>query len=410
MRFCRGVLIVLLSLLLQACASTPYKGNGKLNPELEHVLSYKERLEENHPDQLDKLFFVPDQMLQEVQSRFGHLQSSRAASTLAKWLIDPDGYNLVYDISANLKPSNALEEKRGNCLSFTLLLIELADSINVEIRPNQVDLPDTWGDSGEDNLVFYRHINGIHKNYRQTQVLDLAIQDYDFAYPQRVISKEHAAALLFSNKGVDGLKENNYEKAFHYLKLSISHYPNNPDMWINLGAAYKSAGQLDLAEASFLHALGLRDRNNLAASNLERLYRSEGQQSKARHYAKKAERARKRNPYYQFKVAQSRFKQSHYDDSLNAVQKAIRFHNKDHRFFDLRSRIHFVKRRYVEALKDLDKAFRLAREDSYREEYQERVQNIIARIEKIALQQDENSDSYDGRQVRYEDLIPKLVN
>ena len=376
----RLTVLLLLSLLLQACSATTQVRST--DPRFDHVINYKDTLSEDHPDHLKQLFYIPEDFKDEVKNKFGHYSShNRAAKELGHWLIRPDGFGLKYDIEANLIPSQALEEKLGNCLSFTLLIIELADSLGITIEANQVDLPGIWGESGDEDFVFYRHVNGIMTIGANTQILDLAIEDYNFAYPQRVISKQQSAALMYSNKGVDSLRENDIETADHYMKLSISYFPENADMWVNYGALQKAQNDYELAEASYLQALKISDKNNLAASNLERLYTSQGQVDKAKLFAKKAEKARKKNPYYLFKNAKQHFFDQDYDLALATVNKSIRYHKKDHRFYALRSVIHRAQKSYFEALKDLARATKIANHEGDRNRYQRKAQVIVARLE-----------------------------
>ncbi len=369
----------MLSLLLQACISTSQ--TSSVDPLLTEAINYKETIDENHPDHLNQLFYVPEGFTSELQERFGRLDSIRAANKIAKWLVSDDGYGLAYDIKANLTPSEAIEQKRGNCLSFTLLIIELGKNLDIKIEANQVDVPDEWGENGQEDLVFYRHVNAIMKHGLETQILDLAISEYDYGYPQRIISRIESAGLMYSNKGVEALAIEDFETALHYLKLAVSHFPDNPDMWINLGALYKAQHQYDEAEASYLRALSLRDKNNLAASNLERLYRLLGNSRKAELYAAKAEKARRKNPYYLFKVASQKFLDQHYDDALVSVNKAIKHHKKDHRFFSLRSEIHKAKEQYIKALEDLAQASLLTNEESDIIKYRESARSVVARLQ-----------------------------
>jgi len=376
----RLTVLLLLSLLLQACSATTQVRST--DPRFSHVVNYKDTLSDDHPDHLKQLFFIPEDFKNEVKNKFGNFSSkNRAAKELGHWLIRPDGFGLKYDLKANLIPSHALEEKLGNCLSFTLLIIELADSLGITIEANQVDLPGSWGESGDEDFVFYRHLNGIMKVGGDTQILDLAIEDYNFAYPQRVISKQQSAALMYSNKGVDALRENDLETAEHYLKLSISYFPENADMWVNYGALQKAQKDYQLAEASYLQALKISDKNNLAASNLERLYTNQGEEGKAQLFAKKAERARNKNPYYLFKNAKQHFYDQDYDLALKTVKKSIRYHKKDHRFYALRSMIYQAQRNYFQALKDLARATTVADQEDDRDRYKERAQAIVAQLE-----------------------------
>lgn len=369
---------------LSGCASTPATNDS--TQEFDDILGYHTTLGENHADLAKSVFFLSDEVRARVRKDFKSNNRPRSATKLAQWLMRPDGHNMRYDIDANLTPAQAFNEGRANCLSFSLLLIELASELDIKLKLNQVDLPDTWSEDELKDLVFYRHVNVVYKSSQQTQIFDLALQDYRTGFPQRVISKRHGMGLLFSNIGIHELQAGNTDTAFHYLKLSVSVFPENADMWINLGAAFKRNNNLDMAEKIYLKAFSINDENSLAASNLERIYRNMGKVAKAKRFEKYAQRSRLRNPYLQYRLAQKSFEQGSYKIAKKAIIRAIRLHDKDPKFYELSSRIRQTKNDYVAALKDLHTAHNLSQEALQRGRYANKIDRVIARARAYATE------------------------
>ena len=301
--------------------------------------------------------------------------------------MSPDGHHLVYDLGANLTPSQAFAQRRGNCLSFTLLMVELGAQLGLNLQVNQVDLPDMWGQDSQNDLIFYRHVNALFKTTYSTQIFDLAMQEYKPGFPQRLISKHQATALLFSNIGIEKLKLGDIDSAIHYLSLSASTFPSNPDMWINLGAAYKHIGQLDLAEKIFLQAVAIGDKNSLAASNLERLYRTQGQTKLADRYQKLAARVRARNPYLHYQNAETAYEKKEYSQAAKSIKRAIKLHKEDPEFYELSSRIKQVKKNYMSALEDLARAHQLSSTIEERGRFANKVKMVVARVKELQEEQ-----------------------
>ncbi|MFT6406749.1 MAG: tetratricopeptide (TPR) repeat protein [Arenicella sp.] len=378
---------LLLLVILAGCASTPAIDTD--DKVISSILSYQASLPENHPDSIERIFKLPDNVRQTIREKFNSSDRHRSARELAQWLMDPNGHNLSYDISANLTPAQAFEQRRGNCLSFTLLLVELAAELEINLRVNKVDLPDMWGQDSQDDLIFYRHVNAVFKTVHSTQIFDLAMEEYKQGFPQRLISKREAAALLFSNIGIEHLKKNNVDNAIHYLSLSASVYPSNPDMWINLAAAYKHIGMLDFAEKLYLQAFAINDKNSLAASNLERLYSQQGRKVVAQRFQKLAARARKRNPYLHYQNAEDAYKAKDYRSASKSIKKAIHLHAEDPDFYELSSRIKQVINKHVAAIKDLEKAHNLSATIEERGRYANKVKMVIARVKEL-LEQNPN--------------------
>jgi len=387
---------LMLLLFAAGCASTPnIESDDSL---INSVLSYESLLPENHPDSSEQVFKLPDDVRKEIADSFTSRDRHRNASDLARWLMDPEGHNLIYDLNANLTPAQAYQQRRGNCLSFTLLLVELASELGINLRVNQVDLPDMWGQDEQNDLIFYRHVNAVYRSSRSTQIFDLAMEEYKPGFPQRLINKRQAMALLFSNIGIEELKNNNIKSAIHYLRLSASTFPTNPDMWINLGAAYKHLGKLDIAEKVYLQALSINDRNNLAASNLERLYRQQGRHAIADRFQKLAKKARARNPYLHYQNAEIAYKEKKYRSAAKLIKRAIQLHKDDPDFYELSSRIKQVRNKHIAALKDLEKAHNLSKTPEERGRYANKVKMVIAKVK--ALQEERASREIRPRQTR----------
>ena len=389
----RLLTITTCAFILSACTSTPkLEENSHL---INSTLAYYSTLAPDHPDSFENLFYIPNDIRDQVHEKFSSNNRHGSASKLANWLMSSEGHDLEYELDANLKPYDTYTQKRGNCLSFTLLMLTLGEELDINLKVNQVNLPDTWGAGDENDLVFYRHVNAVFKSPSKTQIFDLALEDYRSGYPQQLITKHQAAALLYSNIGIQKLKDEDFGQALHYLKLSASTFPENADMWINLGAAYKRLGDIDKAEEIYLKALASNDQNNLAASNLERLYRSQGKKSLADHFEKLAAKSRKRNPYLHYNEAKELFDNKRYLKASKSIRRAIKLHNLDPDFFELSSRIHQARNKPIEALKNLETAHNLSKTNEERIRYTAKVEMVLAQLRK---QQEQHNQAFQNDQ------------
>ena len=375
--------------LLSGCATTKpssFHSSESSKPDwLNSILEYEKTLESSSPDHIENLFFISPTTKEWVKGHFTQRDKHARAKALVDWMLDDDaGLGMKYQLGANLNPQQALDQRLGNCLSFTMLLVTLANELGVELQYNDVDIPSAWGQDENAGLVFYRHVNAVYKSNSLSQVFDLAMEDYDSAFPQRVISQQAAAAMFHANLGIDALKKENYKLALHHSKLSVSLDPDNSYLWINLGVVIKRSGDLALAERIFKTSLKINDFNSLASSNLERLYREQGRTRLANIFRKRAERARSNNPYVQFKRAKEQFGQQNYKVARKHINKAIRLHNLDPNFFEFRSQIHQHFKRYRLALLDLQSASNLSNDLKQRGRYYKKGKLIATRAEQEA--------------------------
>ena len=75
-------------------------------------------------------------------------------------------------------------------------------------------------------------------NPQSGNTVDFNLIDPDPQAPRTVISDEYAASLFYANVSVKERIRGNDRLAFSYLRRAIELVPENPDLWVNLGAMY----------------------------------------------------------------------------------------------------------------------------------------------------------------------------
>lgn len=387
--------------LLSACATTP--PDAMLEEVgvswVQSIKDYKSTLPADHPEQIHKLFAINDEMREEVNAQFSMLSKHSGAQAIAHWLLGDYGRNMEYDVNANFSPIEAYEERRGNCLSFTILLASLAAELNIKIEYNSVEIPDTWDMDEGLGMVFYRHVNGVLRSRGKRQIFDLAMDIYDTGYPQEYISETDVFGMLLNNRAIEALDREQIDQAKHLIKLAISNSPDNPDLWVNFGVIEKRHGSLKNAERAFLYAYGLNRYSVVAVSNLERFYREQGLNSKAAQFAKQAERARLSNPYIHYQKALALYENQEYRKSMASTKRAILLHDKDPKFFELKSLIAQKQERFKTALIALDEAYKLSTKEEQRSKYANKAELVTRNAISVAEQ---NARRQRGQRVRDE--------
>jgi len=379
--------VALLLFLLAGCTSRPNVTvqDENLAQWLVKAKQYEQTLPNDHPDRTENILAISASMRDAINTHFASLPRSLIAERMANWLMAEDGHHMIYDINANHHPSQAFEERRGNCLSFTILLTTMAAELDVELKYNEVQLPDVWNqDENENNgLVLYRHINAIRETRNQKFVFDLAMDEYDLDYPQRIIPTRNAVALLHNNRAIESFQKKDKEQTMHYIRLAVSQNPENPDIFVNLGAILKFFGRRELATETLLHALELDNNSSIAATKLERWYRADGNKVKSRKYQRLARSSHARNPYFQFSQAQRYFESGEYKTARRYIRRAKRLYKEDSRFFLLSSHIERKFDNYTKALKELQIAYGLAKSSEQREKYLAQAKELAHVMKKI---------------------------
>ena len=375
------------ALLLSACSNKTINHQIPTDQEYQDwftsIVNYRKTLDNHKTDNSkEPLFQISEEMRLSVRQNFSHLSKRKAMKEMVKWLIDADKHAMQYNLNANFPPIEAFERKQANCLSFTILLVNLAKEIDIELQYNDVHLPDIWGlDSENGPFTLFRHVNAIRKTINSTQIFDLAIEDYDYGYPQQVISESHAIAQLYSNIAIDYMKDNNEEKALHHMKYALSLYSSSADFWVNLGVVYKRMSQLKNSERALVYALTLDRHHFLAASNLQRLYELQGLSEKASYYEKLATKARNKNPYLHYVTAKKQLESKRYKSALKSIAKAKKLHDSDPRFYVLSSIIHQQSHDFIQAIKDLQKAQTLTVDNKERQAYIDKARLLVPKLQ-----------------------------
>ena len=372
---------------LAGCQYTPSERTSFNNSWQQEILEYQHTISPAHPDSISSILSLPDQVQQTVLDLFQNSSTKQIkAEKLARWLISNDGHAMHYDISANLNPADAFQQKRGNCLSFTILFARLAAELGIDIQFNLVDVPDIWSTDNDHSLILYRHINGVHKTVGNRSIFDLALELYDTRYPQKIISEKDAIAQLHSNRAITAMQNFNYSEALHLMKLATSLSPQNEDLWVNLGVITNRLGNNDFAERSFLHAYSLNPNNEITASSLERFYANNNQPIEANKFRQAAIKARENNPYYLYEIAKTNFSEERYKEAKDRITKAIRLHDSDSRFYELSSRIEQKLERYDLALKDVLIAYQLSNEVNDQNRFADKTKLITPLVSQRQLQ------------------------
>lgn len=257
--------------------------------------------------------------------------------------VEAGGYGIVYSAYITEPPIVTFQQRRANCLSFTLLYVALARSVDLNAKVNEVEIPPTWDMRNKKDMVFLRHVNvkvpliGERTNIlqREDAVIDLEMHRYRANYRQHEISDTLAAAQFYSNRAMEYLDAGNFKDAFLSLRKSISLNNQQSYVWSNLGTLYGRKKLLSEAELAYLHALALNPDDLTVMNNLSYHYNQAGNKEKALKFARLAQRYRESNPFYKYNLALSALEQKEYEQALKLVLQAMDREKNDVRFYEL---------------------------------------------------------------------------
>ncbi|WNZ57190.1 transglutaminase domain-containing protein [Microbulbifer sp. MKSA007] len=282
-----------------------------------------------------------------------------------------------YDANSTLSAREAFYQQRGNCLTFTLMMVAMARELGVEAFFNEVDVPPVWSQEEAETFVIYRHVNMVSEHPSGQRIIDLNLEVYDPIYQQRTLDDITAFALYYSNKGVEFLREGDEEQAFLYLRKALQLRPERSDFWSNMGAFYSRFDHLYEAEQSYLQSLVLQEDNLVASSNLEWLYRGTGRDELAGVYADRVKFHRERNPYYLYYQARESYENKKYQDAEKRLRRAIKTNDDDHRFHFLLGLTQYNLGDLLASRNSFEKAFSLVSSSEVKSVYQQKLDRLL---------------------------------
>jgi tetratricopeptide (TPR) repeat protein len=245
-------------------------------------------------------------------------------------------FSLDYTDSYTRTARGTFHDRRGNCLSFTMLFVALARAAGLDVRYQVVDVPPTWTNDLA-LVVIGSHVNAVvSASFNREFVIDFNTRDVRGGqYPTRSVSDRYAVALFYSNLGAEALIRREYELSFALLRAAARTHADMPAPWVNLGVLYGRQGLYQHAEAAYLRALEADSREQSALANLVAVYSALGETALVDAYRQRIRRYRDINPYYHYAVAQMAYDDKRFEDALDSLRSAIRLKRDEDDFYAL---------------------------------------------------------------------------
>ena len=242
--------------------------------------------------------------------------------------------NLQYNLVKTYSARDAYEAREGNCLSFTNLFVALAREAGLNVFYQRVDIPPTWDEVGG-SYIYNLHINAVvdMAPLGRTAV-DFDVASFNKKYHMWEVSDQHAEAQFHNNMGVHLLGKEEFPMAFLHFKRAIEIDPDISYFWTNLGTLYRRAEHEIYAEQAFLRAIEVAS-DPAAMSNLAQLYSHQDNNEKALYFKSRIKTYHRKNPYYQYHLAEKAYAVNQYEKVKKIVKEAIRLRSDDHRFYRL---------------------------------------------------------------------------
>jgi len=348
---------LLFALVLQSAAQPlPAAGAQELPPPPEQVMAIPDELRSAFRKEVVDATSFPEVRLEK----------------LVAFVFDRRGLGVEYRSDATQTVSESFHSREVNCLSSTLLVLALAREAGLQAQAQQVDRVLSWGAAGE-TVIQSKHANAIVAVGGQRKfVVDVDASDVPAEDALNPISDEQLLALYYGNRAMELMVAGRLPEAKTWLDAAFLHAPGDVTLWNNAGVLRLRMGDAAGAEDYFLRAAGKDPRQIATLSNLVSFYRRQGDDEQVAYWRARADKALKRDPYYQFSLGRQHEQAGAYEDALRQYRRAIRLNRGERRFHFGLARVYFELGEYRKADHELVTAMGLAQGD-LRGRYQDKL-------------------------------------
>lgn len=325
------------------------------------------------------IFMLDAEMVAFVDDKLKKSYSQiKKAKVLLYHIFSQDNIALSYTSNANIIAKDAFHSQTANCLSLTIMAYALAKEANLNVKFQQIEVPEYWVRNGKYNLLT-GHINLLittKNNFSPIRVYGSDNLEVDFdpyvrkeSFSKRIIKQNAVVAMFYNNKGGQALVSENYAIAYQYFKAATQADQSFSAAWGNLAILYKLTNNDQIAESTYRYAIALKQDNYTALANLAILLRKKGAVAEAETIEHKLQAKRNRNPYYHAVLADEEYYHHNYQQAVIHYKKAIKLNPKIHELYFGLAKAYYQMNKISEAKKAMKIALRLNKVKSTESQY-----------------------------------------
>lgn len=287
---------------------------------------------------------------------------------------------LGFSYSSETKSAiRTFEERSGNCLSFTHLLIGMSRYLGLDARYREVEIAPAWSMQGN-IVVLSKHVNVLVRIGVSSYIVDLFPEVFRIQLEGYVVSDERGLSHFFNNLGARHLAEGRPRRAVAFYREALRHDPTAGFAWTNMGAAYSQMGNRGKAIECYRRALDLNADDLVTIANLALAYRKDGDYRKAASLEKKVKKFREKNPFYHFALGQDAYRVGDYQDAILHFRDALKRDSHEHHILFALAKALLSLERYEEAEEVLREARRNAPGEADRLRYARKLELLAAAL------------------------------
>ncbi len=248
-------------------------------------------------------------------------------------LYSGQGMTLTYSTGATTGAQQTWDERRGDCLSLTILVYTLAQGLGIDATMQEVRVPFALDRRGGIDFIS-GHVN---VRVQEPGMVTIHGRQFDSAYliidfePQlgssrsgEALTQEQVLARFYNNRGAQFLLQRDVNRAYAYYRAALEYDPGYAGAHANMAQLYARQGLPAAAERLLRHSLALNGTGYAALRELVQLLEDQGRSSEAQVFARELATRRNQDPYYWLGVGMDALGNGRNARAVDALERATK--------------------------------------------------------------------------------------
>ncbi|MDA3304277.1 MULTISPECIES: tetratricopeptide repeat protein [Stenotrophomonas] len=306
-----------------------------------------------------QVFAIPPAMHDMLRTQVINRSYSREQrlQALVEMIFDRHGLDLQYDADATLTVSEIWQQRRANCLAFTLMFVALAREAGIQARVQEVGQVVSWYQDQAQGLVYsVGHVNAGVGFADRFATVDL---DRNVLYDRRgplPISQARALAHFYNNRGAERMASGDLTGARAFFNTALAQDAGFAATWNNLGVLENRTGNTAAARRALETALRLDGRQDAALTNASALYRKLGMNVQAQALEQRLQSVQREDPFAQYMLGAEAERAGQLDQAIRHYRQAVRLYDTAYQFHFGLARAYFLAGQLKRADRELLRA------------------------------------------------------
>jgi tetratricopeptide (TPR) repeat protein len=281
----------------------------------------------------ETIFALDPEVVRALRTDDGIAHSTeRRLDLLVARLYGTSGIRLSYASGHTTGASETWHNKRGDCLSLTILAYASARYLGIDAHMQEVRVP-----ASLDRREGVDFVNG-HVNVLVRHTAEVVINGQSFGAGSFIIDFEPQAgarrsgqwlsenaimARYYNNRATEYLVQKDDTRAYAYYRAAIAAEPDFSPSFGNLAQLYAKHGLTQTAEQLLRHAIAMGGPQYVPLRAMHKLLIAQGRDAEAQRFAELLAKRQDEDPYYWMGLGMAALQEGRNRAAIGAFERAV---------------------------------------------------------------------------------------